>query len=101
MVQLYKCRQHHRSNNALIWLSNNTNLDTYSDKQKIQQYVLVVLYFSTNGNDWSHNDGWLSNEDECDLSAYTGALCKNGFITDLYLAQNNLIGTIPNELAWY
>jgi hypothetical protein len=35
------------------------------------------------------------------LSAYTGALCKNGFIKDLYLVQNNLIGTIPNELAWY
>ncbi len=43
------------------------NLDMYSDKQKIQQYVLVVLYFSTNGNDWSHNDGWLSNEDKCEF----------------------------------
>ena len=50
---------------ALRWLSNNTNLDEYSDIQKIQRYVLAVVYYSTNGDGWQQKDGWLTNENEC------------------------------------
>ena len=72
-------------NDALIWLSNNTNLDTYSDKRKIQRYVLAVLYYSTNGNNWDRNSGWLSNEDECDwYNLADGSFCdESGAVMEL------------------
>jgi hypothetical protein len=93
-------------NNALVWLANNTNLDTYSDEKKIQRYVLAVLYYSTNGTDWLNKDGWLSNGDECDwYNLADGSFCINGSVAELDFYDvdtengNNLVGTIPNELA--
>jgi hypothetical protein len=93
-------------NNALVWLANNTNLDTYSDEKKIQRYVLAVLYYSTNGTDWLNKDGWLSNGDECDwYNLADGSFCINGSVVELDFYDvdtkkgNNLVGTIPNELA--
>lgn len=87
---------------ALTWLEGNANLDVYPDWKKIQRYALAVLYYSTNGDDWLQNDGWLSDEDEC--SWFTTAvppLCDNetGAILKVLQSENNLIGTIPHELA--
>jgi len=97
-------------NEALNWLANNTNLDTYSDKKKIQRYILAVLYFETNGKYWIQNDRWLSNEDECDWFNFAdGSFCdETGAVTELDFydrstdpeAGNGLVGTIPNELAF-
>jgi hypothetical protein len=51
---------------AAKWLAdNNTRLEEYSDKQKIQRYVLATLYFSTNGDSWKTNTDWLEDNDEC------------------------------------
>lgn len=92
---------------ALLWLANNANLQDYPEGKRIQRYVLAVLYYSMNGDDWVKNDGWLSDEDEC--SWYRKAqgilghieIChlnttKYGIIT---LANMNMDGTIPPELA--
>lgn len=90
-------------NDALTWLVNNTFLNMYSFEKKIQRYVLATLYYSTNGNNWRHNTLWLTDDDECGW--YTQAdqsLCAGGAIMelDLYVsASNNLVGTIPNEIA--
>jgi hypothetical protein len=42
---------------ALIWLANNTNLDNYSNKQKIQHYALATFFYSTNGDKWNNKTG--------------------------------------------
>jgi hypothetical protein len=84
-------------NNALIWLANNTNLNSYSDKKKIQRYTLATLFYSTNGTSWTSNFGWMSDTDECGWS--NQGSCENGDIVGLDLQENNVIGTIPNELA--
>ena len=93
-------------NHAAIWLANNTNLDTYSDAKKIQRYVLATLFYSTNGDGWNNNTGWLTDEDECSwYNKANEAFCVNGsvFELDMYDLErktaNNLVGTIPNELA--
>lgn len=91
-------------NHAAIWLANNTNLDTYSDAKKIQRYVLATLFFSTNGDGWDNNTGWLTDEDECSwYNKANEAFCVNGSILELDMIDvdkgNNLVGTIPNELA--
>jgi hypothetical protein len=83
--------------NALNWLANNTNLDTYSDAKKIQRYSLATLFYSTNGTSWYQKTNWRSNIDECDWGY---VFCdENRSLETLELSYNNLFGTIPNELA--
>jgi hypothetical protein len=86
-------------NNALNWLAKNTNLDSYLDAQKIHRYALATLFFSTNGAGWNDNGTWMSNEDECRWYSNGAGLCISGSIDSLSLGGNNLVGTIPNELA--
>jgi energy-converting hydrogenase Eha subunit A len=94
-------------NDAVLWLANNTNLGIYSDQKKIQRYVLATLYYSTNGNNWRFNNGWMSDLDECGWwnDADDGPFCYNGSVVKLDFfhrdsaSGNNLVGTIPNELA--
>jgi hypothetical protein len=84
-------------NKALIWLSNNTDLNSYSNATKIQRYALATLFYSTNGNSWYSKANWRSNRAECEWDAVS---CDdNGSVDTLSLESNNLIGTIPNELA--
>jgi hypothetical protein len=86
-------------NNALIWLANNTNLDSYSNATKIQRYALATLFFSTNGLSWNDNSVWMSDENECGWYNNGGSLCNSGSVETLSLESNYLFGTIPNELA--
>jgi hypothetical protein len=86
-------------NKALNWLANNTNLEAYPDDKKIQRYALATLFFSTNGANWNEKDEWMSNEDECRWYNSGSSLCTRGSIESLELYNNNLVGTIPNELA--
>jgi hypothetical protein len=96
---------------ALIWLANNTNLDMYSNKQKIQRYALATFYYSTNGDKWNNKSGWLSDADECEwynsesFNDIGGSFCRDGELVGLVMVEvdtfsgNNLDGTIPNEIA--
>jgi len=93
-------------NDALNWLASNANLDRYSDKQKIQRYVLVTLYFSTDGNNWKDQSGWLSDDNECGwYSEADNFFCLGKSIVELDMSNqgtgtgNMLAGTIPNEIA--
>ena len=90
----------------------------------IQRWVLAVLYFSTNGNDWyqcasPQTDAgrtgkntkacgtvnpffgaapFLSNVSECTWAGI-GCTTSTGLVNDIELANNNLVGTIPTELG--
>jgi len=97
-------------NNALNWLAGNANLDAYSDDKKIQRYILATLYFSTRGDDWINNTGWLSDSDECDdwYNEADESFCSNGAVVELDFYRdihanpnpsNNLDGSLPVELA--
>jgi hypothetical protein len=89
----------------VIWLANNTNLDSYSDVKKIQRYVLATLFYSTNGTKWNNNSDWMTDSDECAWYNTADSFCKNGSVAELDFYNendyvgNNLVGTIPNELA--
>jgi hypothetical protein len=86
-------------NNALNWLGINVNLNSYSNATKIQRYALATLFYSTNGNSWYGKNKWMSNEDECHWYNSASSLCTRGSVETLHLESNNLVGTIPNELA--
>jgi hypothetical protein len=84
-------------NKALIWLSNNTDLNSYLNATKIQRYALATLFYSTNGHSWNEKAYWRTNRPECEWHAVS---CDdNDSIDRLDLSDNNLVGTIPNELA--
>ena len=85
---------------AFAWLEDNPNLGTYSDQQILRRYALAVLFYSTGGDTWDKNDGWLSNLNECDWYQ-SGALdvCKDGALKELNLTNNALQGTIPPEIS--
>jgi hypothetical protein len=87
-------------NAALHWLAGNAKLNEYSDERKIQRYVLATFYHSTNGGNWDNNGGWMSDMDECEwFNDAEGPFCWNGVVVEFDFFQNNLRGTIPEELA--
>lgn len=88
-------------NNAYEWLAGEANLEWYNDERKtIQRYVLATLYYSTNGDSWGDNSGWLSDDDECSwYNRADDSFCSNGAVVEVDLWTNNLVGTIPAELG--
>ena len=91
-------------NKAFNWLAaNNTNLGTYTNITIIQCYALVTLYFSTNGEGWTHSDNWLSDLDVCgrwyQYDEKTIGCTSAGAVTELDLSNNNLKGNMPPEIG--
>lgn len=86
---------------AVKWVASRTVFDTLTDQQKIQRYALAAFYYSTDGDSWTHNDRWLSEESECNW--YTRSrfdVCdSNGVFTSIELGFNNLGGVIPPEIG--
>jgi Leucine-rich repeat (LRR) protein len=94
---------------AARWLADNKNLGNYSDERKIQRYALATLYYSTNGDNWDDKQNWTTDGDEChgwwskpdSEGGETKRLScnSNGSITILNIEDNNLHGTLPEEIA--
>ena len=86
---------------ALTWLESNQNLEKYPEWKTIQRYALAVLYYSTDGENWTNRDGWLTDNDEC--TWYSDSLdpvcAESGEFLRLVLYGNNLVGSIPPEVA--
>ena len=57
--------------------------------------TLEALYHATGGDDWNHNDGWLT---DAPLEDWYGLRVNVGRITHLELDDNNLTGEIPKEI---
>jgi hypothetical protein len=94
---------------AQAWITNKDKLSLCpSDKKLRQRYCLALLYFSTSGAGWSNcsassgagdcgGESFLSAADEC---SWGGVTCNSqGFVTTLHINENNLTGTLPNELS--
>ena len=89
-------------NDALNWLAGNVNLGNYTNEQKVQRYVLATLYYSSNGDNWKENTGWLTDLNECTnwFKNGDGRFCSSsGAVSELDLNNNKMIGTIPEEIA--
>lgn len=95
---------------AFQWLAKNANLEAYSSERKLQRYALATLYYGTNGDEWSENLWWLSDEDECTWytkQSFAGyPVCsigafgdKSKILMNLDLSFNNLRGTLPPEIG--
>lgn len=85
-------------NQAYFWLVG-TNYAGLSDEVKIQRYALATLYFSTEGNNWNDQDGWLTEDGECTWAFGETPCNADGMVVTLDLALNNLRGQLPPEIA--
>ena len=67
--------------------------DLAGDKQ-----ALVALYNATDGENWAHNENWLSDEP---LGEWQGVTVNvnDGRVTQLFLHNNRLTGPIPPEIG--
>jgi len=84
---------------ALKWLESSTNNRILTEKSFLQRYALATVYFSTNGDNWRENTGWLSELDECSWLSTSESTCDDmGEYIKLDLQDNNLVGTLPPEL---
>lgn len=87
---------------ALEWLRTPDGFNgVRNDDVFLQRYALATLYYSTAGEGWTANDGWLSDANACDWFSSGGSLlCNNdGMITSIMLSNNGLNGNLPNEIG--
>jgi len=108
---------------ALRWMLDEDDSSAILDDKWIQRFVLVTLWYSTNGEIWDSHGRWLQpNLDECDWNQNDNGesdsgrkdlslrrkinneiVCKNDdlLVHELFVDFNyfSLYGTIPAELA--
>lgn len=86
---------------ALRWLRGNTYTETDSTQRILQRYALAVFYYSTNGEQWQDNSGWLGHDtSECDWFQTVSTSCDSiGQLVALDLSSNRLSGTLASELS--
>ena len=90
---------------ALNWLGD----DLLGDGKKltehglVQRYAMAVFYFSTQREDWTNQEGWVSAAHEC---TWHGVVCSNGgasgneaSVSHLKLNENNIHGELRADLS--
>ncbi len=65
--------------------------DTLSERD-----VLEILYAALGGDAWNMSTHWLALNQIC---AWYGIGCRAGHVNAIQLTNNNLVGTIPEEIA--
>lgn len=82
----------------------------YSENlMRLQREALEALYKATDGENWTNNDGWLTDAPLCEWygvltndqtsSHYMYGSHDVEYVTELRLNNNNLNGFLPSELA--
>jgi len=90
-------------NLAMTWIADIDGLKIpINDVFFIQRYLLVLFYYSTNGQtEWTNKEQWLSDSTECEwfgINKDHGG-CESGrAIRSIELDINGLKGTLPSEL---
>ena len=79
------------------WLQGIDNWEGNSCAVADDRAALVALYEATDGDNWSYNENWLSDQPMGEWDGVeTG---RDGRVTRLWLESNELNGEIPSELG--
>jgi hypothetical protein len=86
---------------AVDWLESLSDAhNEMSDDRLFQRYALAAFYYSTEGQGWTNNDFWLTDQDECDwYTTSDGTPCFDNEYVNLELNNNALAGLIPDDIA--
>jgi hypothetical protein len=80
-------------NQALVWLSSGNDV-TLTVEERTQNFALATLFASTGGARWDDRSDWLADSDPC---SWFGLECDdNGFVSEMNLEGNNVIGVVRN-----
>jgi Leucine rich repeat len=79
---------------AFWWLVTDANY--YTLEQIMERYTLALLYIALGGKEWTKNQRWLSNHTIC---GWEGVTCHPDMDMVDALLLNDLVGTLPTELA--
>ena len=78
-----------------LWVGDLGAVDEPPGRQ-----ALVALYEATNGDNWVHNEGWLSDDSICE---WYGVLCQTigseYAVREIDLRENDLEGEIPEDFG--
>lgn len=81
---------------ALDFILGDSFIKDGCDERAIRErYALSVLYYSTNGDNWSDNNKWITEDDHCN---WYGLQCSDDGMSKIILSNNKLSGTLPKEL---
>ena len=93
---------------AFHWLATDDELANFDHTETIQRYALAVFYYATNANPssyaanpapWIDAALWLSKSHACE---WRGIECNtNKHVQAMNMADNNLTGSLPQELALF
>jgi len=83
---------------AYQWIVNQDGAQVCpNDQTLVQRYVLALLYFAMGGVGWIPSAGqYLNNGPEC---GWFGVSCESGYVVELVLKAQNLVGPIPAEIG--
>ena len=74
----------------------NVSVLPSQDFRESDSLAIVALFDSTNGASWTTNTNWKTDEP---IDNWYGITVTDGRITQIDLNQNNLAGTIPDEIG--
>jgi hypothetical protein len=86
-------------NKSLLLLATDDNVSLSDTEVLMNRYVLNVLYFSMDGNNWINNDGWMDTHDFCTPCCFYGVTCEGESVVAINLKGNGLFGSIPSQLG--
>lgn len=85
---------------ALSWILNEDPRDyPPSSPWLVLRFALASVYYALGGEQWTNQDGWLTDAHAC---KWHGVYCDRSdtkFIYEIDLTQNNLAGSIPVEVG--
>jgi hypothetical protein len=93
---------------AYLWILGETPETEQSEPPSpnqrgriLSRYGMATLYYSTGGEDWTQSENWLSTSHICTWYPSESTTCDtNQNVIELNLGDNNLIGTLPDELVF-
>eukprot|EP00980_Cylindrotheca_fusiformis_P007446 scaffold1537_cov108-Cylindrotheca_fusiformis.AAC.5 len=84
---------------AFNWMTSQDLMPWASleDREIIERYIMVVLYYATGGSQWRSNSEWLS---ELHVCQWYGIDCYlDVYVGDLNLGNSGLSGVLPTEIG--
>lgn len=104
---------------ALSWMEYNDHhvVNRKQSHEKAHRWLIVLLYFAFDGDEWTSKTNWLTSEDECN---WEGIECEDMVTSEssshyqqrqegttirrairINLSKNNLKGRIPAEISFF